>query len=308
MDTTRVMPTPGAKRRAHLFSHDWPWFVAFLLPAALVVVVIQFYPLAYSAFIATQDWSLTRSQTPQGFVGLANFVTELQNSVFQRAVQNSLFITGFAVMFEMVAGTILALLTQGSSWLIRSVRTLLILPMVIAPVAAGTLFRMVFNTQAGLAAFIPIVFNVNGPEWLGSPDYARIACVILDIWQWTPFVLLVVAAGLTGIPGEILESAAIDGASRWQAFWKVQLPLLAPVLLLTVMFRILDSLLSLDAVYSLTFGGPGYSTYTMTFMIYSLGLKSFNLGLAAAASWMFMAFTTVVIVIMFWLNRRMQTS
>jgi multiple sugar transport system permease protein len=304
MDTTTAVRKSEARPRRLRLGHDWAWFSVFLIPAILVVVVVQFYPLAYSAFLSTQDWSLTRSQHPLGFVGVTNFTKILADPVFKRAVLNSAFITGFAVTVELLLGTTLAFLTTGSSWLIRSVRTLLILPMVIAPVAAGTLWRMVLNTQAGLASFLPLLIGQPGPEWLGSPEWARIAVTMLDIWQFTPFVLLVVAAGITGIPGELLESAAIDGASRWQTLWRVQLPLLTPVLLLTVMFRVLDSLLSLDAVYSLTLGGPGYATYTMTFFIYSLGLKTFNLGFAAAASWLFMAFTTVVIVLMFWLHRR----
>jgi multiple sugar transport system permease protein len=126
----------------------------------------------------------------------------------------------------------------------------------------------------------------------------------VDIWQWTPFVMLVVVAGLASLPGEVMDSAAIDGASRWQSFWRVELPILTPVLLVAVMFRTLDSLLSLDSIFALTYGGPGYSTYTLTYYVYTLGLKNFELGGAAAASWMFMAFSSGVIVLMFWLHRR----
>lgn len=302
------MQVTTSKRRRIKLGLDWPWYAAFLVPAVILVVAVQFYPLAYSAFISTQDWSLTRSQYPQGFIGLTNFIKSVQDPVFQRAVLNSMFITGIAVTFEIILGTTLAFLTSGSSWLMRSIRTLLILPMVIAPVAAGTLWRMVFNTQAGLAAFLPYITGFPSPEWLGAPVPARIAVTMLEIWQFTPFVLLVVAAGITGISQEIIESASIDGASRWQSLLHVQLPLLRPILLLTIMFRILESLLSLDAVYALTFGGPGYQTYTLTFRIYNLGLKTFNLGMASATSWIFMAFTTTLIILMFWLQRRIERS
>ncbi len=307
MASSSVRATTTTARRFRL-GPDWKWYAAFLVPAIILVVAVQFYPLAYSAFIATQDWSLTRSQAPQGFIGLTNFIKAIQDPVFQRAVLNSMFITGLGVTFEILLGTMLAFLTVGSSWAIRSVRTLLILPMVIAPVAAGTLWRMVFNTQAGLAAFLPYIIGQPGPEWLGAPVPARIAVTILEIWQFVPFVLLTVGAGLTAIPQEIMESASIDGASRWQAVLHVQLPLLRPILLLTIMFRILESLLSLDSVYALTFGGPGYQTYTVTFRIYNLGLKTFNLGMASATSWIFMAFTTTLIVLMFWLQRRIDRS
>lgn len=295
----------GRRRR---WNHDWPWMITFVLPAFIVVVVVQFYPLAYSAFLAVQKWSLTSSQTPEGFNGLTNFVKMLSSDVFRRSVRNSFYITGGAVLVEMLLGMGLAYLTMGSGWLMRSVRTILILPMVIAPVAAGTLWRMLLNSRAGLINHLLHYLNIQGPEWLASPNGALVSVILLEIWQATPFVLLVVTAGITGIPDELLEAASIDGASRWQMFWKVELPLLAPLLLLTLMLRVLDSLLSLDAVYSLTFGGPGYSTYTLTFFIYTLGLRNFNLGHAAAASWLFMAFAATVIGLVFWLQRRWETS
>jgi ABC-type sugar transport system permease subunit len=282
--------------------------LAFIVPAFIVVVVVQFYPLAFSVFLSFQHWNLTESQTPQGFVGLSNFASMLQNDVFRQAVQNSLYITGGAIILEMLLGVGLAYLTMGSSWIMRAVRTLLILPMVIAPVAAGTLWRMLLNTRSGLVNALLGMIGIQGPEWLSSPSHAMLSVTLLDTWQWTPFVLLVVAAAITSIPPELLEAAAIDGATRWQIFRTVELPLLTPLLLLTLMFRMLESLLSLDAVYSLTFGGPGFSTYTLTFFIYNEGLRSFKFGSAAAASWLFMAFAGTAIAVVFWFQRRQATS
>jgi multiple sugar transport system permease protein len=290
--------------RGRTGGRDKLWLWGFSLPALVVVVGVQLYPLMYSAFLSTQDWNMARSPGPLGWVGLDNFRQVLGDAVFQRAVQNSLFITGVSVSIEVLLGIGLAYLTIGSGGRVRIMRTLLILPMVIAPVAAGTLWRMIFNTRAGLAALIGSAFGIQGPEWLSSPDWARVAVMVVDIWQWTPFVMLVVVAGLASLPGEVMESAAIDGASRWQSFWRVELPILTPVLLVAVMFRTLDSLLSLDSIFALTYGGPGYSTYTLTYYVYTLGLKNFELGGAAAASWMFMAFSSGVIVLMFWLHRR----
>ena len=251
--------------------HDLPWLAAFVLPAFLIVVAVQFYPLAYSAVLSVQEWSLTESQEPKGFVGLENFAKELGDSTFQRSVRNSILITGGAVFLEMILGVCLAYLTMGSSWRMRAVRTLLILPMVIAPVAAGTLWRILLNYRAGLVNHLLSLIGIQGPEWLASPDWAVLSVILLDTWQWTPFVLLVAGAAIASIPEDLMEVASIDGASRWQIFVYVELPLLMPLLLLTLVFRMLESLLSLDSIYSLTFGGPGYSTYTMTFYIYTQG-------------------------------------
>ncbi|MBW7886156.1 MAG: sugar ABC transporter permease [Caldilineaceae bacterium] len=295
-------------RRRRRFGHDWPWMVAFVVPALLIVVVVQFYPLLFSAYLATQDWTLTSSQTSEGFIGAENFAKVLRNDVFQRAVRNSTVITGSAVIIEMLLGTALAYLAVGSSRLMRGVRTILILPLVIAPVAAGTLWRMMLNSQMGLTNYLLSFLGIQGPDWLGNADWAVVSVIIVDVWMATPFVFLVISAGLTGIPLELHESAAIDGATRWQSFLRIDIPLLAPLMLLTIMFRMLESLLSLDSIYTLTLGGPGYATFTMTYYIYTLGLRSFNLGLAAAASWLFMAFATVALAVVFWLQRRWQTA
>ena len=284
--------------------HDLPWLVIFVIPAVLIVVAVQFYPLAYSAVLSVQEWSLTKSPEPEGFVGIDNFVRELNDETFRRSVRNSVLITGGALILEMFLGVCLAYLTMGSSWRMRAVRTLLILPMVIAPVAAGTLWRILLNSRAGLVNHLLSFVGIKGPEWLASPDWAIVSVILLDTWQWTPFVLLVAGAAIASIPGDLLEVAAIDGASRWKTFLYIELPLLTPLLLLTLVFRMLESLLSLDSIYSLTFGGPGYSTYTMTFYIYTQGLRNFNFGAAAASSWIFMAFASISIALVFWYQRR----
>jgi ABC-type sugar transport system permease subunit len=295
-------------RKPSRFDRDKLWMAAFVVPALIIVLIVQLYPLLFSGFLATQDWTLTASQTSEGFVGLQNFAKILENDVFRRAVRNSAFITGTAVAIEMVLGVALAYLASGDSWSIRVVRTILILPLVIAPVAAGTLWRMMLNSQMGLTNYLLSFASIQGPDWLGDASWAPIAVVIVDVWMATPFVFLVVSAGLSGIPQELYESAALDGATRWQMFWRIDLPLLVPLLLLVLMFRMLESLLSLDSIYTLTLGGPGYATFTMTYYIYTLGLRSFNLGLAAAASWLFMAFAASALAFVFWLQRRWQTN
>ena len=280
---------------------------AFIVPAILVVVLLQIYPLAYSAYMAFEHWNLTEAADPLGWVGLDNFKNVVTDRVFRNAVKNSFIITGAAVAIELVLGTALAYLTLGGTWVNRSARTLLILPMVIAPVAAGTIWRMLVNPRTGPVNSILDVFGIPGPQWLAEPNWAIFALILVDVWQWTPFVLLVVAAGAAAISSDMLEAAAVDGASRWQAFRRVELPLLVPILALVVMFRLLESILSLDTVYSLTFGGPGYGTYTLTFYLYALGLRSFALGDAAAGSWLFMLFAAAVIAVAYRLHRRTTT-
>ncbi len=274
------------------------WLI-FILPALLVVILLQLYPLIYSLFLVFQDWKLTESPEPKGFIGLWNLINIFKNDVFRRSVVNSLIISGTAVFFELIIGLSLAYLFNKERRLNSIVRTLILLPMVIAPVAAGTLWRMMLNGRAGLVNHILSFINIHGPNWLADPQWSLVSVILLEIWQFTPFVMIISAAAITSIPKSLREAASIDGAGRLMTFKNVDLPLLAPTLALTMIFRVLESLLSLDSIYSLTFGGPGYSTYTLTFFIYNEGLRSFNFGQAAAASWLFMIFTSLCIVWVF---------
>ena len=285
-------------------NKEWKSYSLLISPTVIFVIFLQFYPLAYSFYISFQEWALTSSQLPQGFNYLKNYNDILNDSVFHRAVKNSLVITITSVFFQIVLGVILAYLTIGSTWTIRCIRTILILPMVIAPVAAGTLWRMLFNSRSGLINNLLNKVGIVGPEWLSDQTWAVISVIILDIWQATPFVLLVVVAGISSIPKDFQESASIDGANRFQIFLRIDLPILVPLLLIVFLFRFMDSLLNMDSVYSLTFGGPGYGTYTLTFYIYTLGLRNFNFGDASAASWVFMFFSIMFISLIFYLQKK----
>jgi len=301
-------PPQSRHRTRRRRPHDLPILALFVLPALIIVLLVQAWPFLFSAFLATQDWTLTSSQTSEGFVGMENFAKVLGDDVFRRALRNSITITGTSVLVEMILGVGLAYLAMGTSWTMRIVRTILILPMVVAPVAAGTLWRMMLNARMGLTNYLLSFVGIEGPDWLGNADWAVVAVIIVEIWLATPFVFLVVSAGLSGIAPELHESAALDGASRMQTIFRIDIPLLAPLLLLTGIFRILESLLSLDAIYTLTLGGPGYATFTLTYYIYTLGLRSFNLGLAAAASWIFMAVAAAALAVVFILQQRWQKS
>jgi ABC-type sugar transport system permease subunit len=277
---------------------------AFVVPALVVVVGLQFYPLAYSVYMAVEHWSLLESPGPLGWVGLGNFKRVLEDPVFPQAVRNSLVITTASVIIELLVGTALAYLTLGSRWFVRAARTALLLPMVIAPVAAGTIWRMLFNADTGPINAYLAKIGIHGPDWLAHANTAIMGLIVVDVWQWTPFVMLVVAAGAAAIAPDLPEAAAVEGATRWQIFRRIELPLLVPILVLVAMFRVLDSLLSLDTVYSMTYGGPGHGTYTLTYYIYTKGLRGFELGQSAAASWLFMAFAVLIIAFMFRLRRK----
>lgn len=284
---------------------DRGWVYLFLLPASLFVVGVQIVPLLYSFYISFQNWVLLQNSTPQGFIGLDNFSFAVQDPIFTQSIKFTLFLTATTVPLQLLLGTGLAFLVAGNSRFLHISRALLVLPMVVAPIAIGTLWRLLYNDTAGpINNHLLNLFGITGPSWLGDSFWAKIAIVIIEIWQWTPFVFIVISAALTTIPQEVLQAAQVDGASRWQIFRRIELPLLAPAFLLVIMFRTLESLLTLDSVLSLTHGGPGSSTLNLTYYIYNKALREFDLGAASADSWMFMAVASILIFAIFRLTVR----
>lgn len=256
-----------------------------LVPALVVLVAAQFWPLVYSAWISLVDWSLSRSPEPRGFVGLDNYARAFGDTVFLGSVGTTVVFALATTTIQMVLGFALACLTLGESGTVRISRTILMLPMVIAPVAVGTIWRMMLSARVGPVNGLLRALGIGGPDWLGDPTLALVSLIVIDAWEWTPFVMIIFVAALSSMPPEPLRAAAVDGASRWQILRLIIIPLLLPVAILVAMFRLVDALLTLDVVFTTTFGGPGFATHTLSFWIYQQGLRYFNISYAAATSW-----------------------
>jgi multiple sugar transport system permease protein len=208
---------------------------------------------------------------------------------------------------ETVLGMAIALLVTRETRQGRVVRSLLLIPMVMTPVVVGVLWRMLFNPDFGLFNYVLSLFGADPTRllWLGDPRLALWAVMITDIWEWTPFVVLCFVAGLTSLPVDTYKAARVDGASAWQIFWHISLPLLKPVILVTVLLRFLDAFKVVDTIYVMTYGGPGDATKLLSFFIYETGLKYFNIGYASTISWIFIIF---MFILTFYLIRERQRS
>ncbi|WP_292699169.1 sugar ABC transporter permease [Microbacterium sp. 69-10] len=304
--STQLVTTGRSRRRAAspLTTRPDRFFLwVCLAPALLAVIALQVYPLANASLLSFREWSLTNSTEPGDFIGWANYAKVLADPVFWGAARTSLIITVCGVALQLVFGTGLAALLRKGRALHRTARAILLLPMVIAPVAAANIWRLMFNSRSGSVNAMLASVGVTGPEWLADPFWSIVAIIVVDTWQWTPFVMLVVSSAMLSIPQELVEAASVDGAGRWRAFRSVELPMLTGAFALVVTFRSLDSLLQLDTVYTLTQGGPGYSSYTLTYYLYALGLRNFEISSSAAGSWLFMIIVAVIIVMMFRLDR-----
>jgi multiple sugar transport system permease protein len=266
----------------------------FLLPALAFLLVAQAYPLVYSLYFSFINFELAKSPIPGGFVGFDNYIRAFQDPVFQQAIWISLKFALIATFFEVGLGLLLAYLLVGESFWTRAGRTILITPMIIAPVVVGTMWRMLMNSRSGLVNYGLGLIGIRAPDWLASPGTALAALIWVDIWQWTPFVMVIYVAALSALPADPIRAAEVDGANRWQIFRYIVLPLLLPVTMLVIMFRLIDAIMVLDIVYSFTFGGPGFSTHTLSFLIYQQGLRYFNISYAAAGAWILMAITVLI--------------
>jgi len=280
--------------------------LVFIAPALALLVVSQLYPLAQSLWLSLVDWALARSPEPGGFVGLDNYAKALADPVFRGAFGLSCLIALAATSVEIVLGLIVALCLVGEGRAVRLTRTVLILPMVIAPVAVGTLWRMLLNGRSGPINYGLSLIGIQAPDWLGQPVTAVMSIIGIDIWQWTPYVMIVLVAALSTLPEEVYAAAAVDGGGRWQLFRYITLPLLTPALLLVLMFRLVDTFMILDTVYTTTFGGPGFSTHTLSFYIYQQGLRYYNLSYAAAASWLLLITSLSAVGVILLVRRRAQ--
>jgi ABC-type sugar transport system permease subunit len=213
-----------------------------------------------------------------------------------------------ATIFEIFFGFVLGYLLKKSSFFIKICRTILIIPMAIAPIVIGLMWRMFLDSNNGLLNYLLHFIGINGPIWLGDFRYALISGMIVDIWQWSSFAMIIYVASMSSISQEIIESAYVDGASRLKVILKVIWPLVAPATILILIFRIIDTFFVFDQIYTLTYGGPGTSTQVVTLYIYNEGLKYFNISKAAAASWIVMIAAVAIAFLLLKMKSKVEKS
>ena len=245
-----------------------------------VLAVLLVYPLAYSLGLSFYNYYLPVPHTT--FVGLDNFRYILGGDAFWDALGVTARFTGAAVAIEVVLGIAVALLLDARIPCRRFVNTVVLLPMAITPAVAGLLMRWMFESNWGLVNYFLGLVGVRGPGWTGDPAWALWSIIFADVWQNTPFVILVVYAGLQSVPVEPLEAALVDGASRAQTLTHVVFPFLRPLVLFVLIIRSMDAFRIFDQVFVMTGGGPGTTTQTITFYNYVMAFRQLRMGRASA--------------------------
>ncbi|HKE59568.1 MAG TPA: sugar ABC transporter permease [Pyrinomonadaceae bacterium] len=266
----------------------------FVAPAILVLLGLSIYPLLYSVTISLQ------ARTSNGIAwGLDNFVRLTTDRFFFTALWHTFVYAAAALVCEFLLGLGLALLLNRQLRLRGLFRATLLVPMMLPTVVVGVIWRLLLNPNFGAINGTLKGFGINTEAltWTASPRLALLSVIAVDVWQWTPFVFLVLLAGLQAIPQEPYEAALIDGSSPWQTFRYVTLPLLKPAILIALLLRTMDLLRVFDQIFILTEGGPGFATETISLYIYRTAFRFFDFGYAAAMSFVLLALTNVISIV-----------
>ena len=287
-------PVPARSARAR-GPRDRAW--AFLLPAYGAIIAVVGIPTLYSLYLSFHQWKLATFKRGVPFVGFDNYAKALSDDAFWHSMQVTLTFTVVALVLEIVLGVGLAVLMDQDFRGRRTARILLLLPMFVTNVVIGLIWRILLSYDFGVVNWVLSLFGLPKVAWLGDPTLALWSLIIIDVWNTTAFVALIVLAGLQGIPDEPRQAARVDGASSWQVFRLITLPLLRPVLLVAVIWRTIDLFRIFDVVFSLTGGGPYNATETISLYAYNEGFASFNLGFASAISYLIIIGLVIILAI-----------
>ena len=283
---------PKSKR---LFSaanrRDLVFPLVLIAPAIVVLLSLSIYPLIYSVTISLQ------TQTANGSTwSVSNFTRLFTDGFFRAAMAHTFVYATAALILEFSIGLGLALLLNSQIRGRGFFRAALLVPMMLPAVVVGVVWRLMLNPNFGAinGTLKNLGLNIESLTWTASPRLAMLSVIAVDVWQWTPFVFLVLLAGLQAIPQEPYEAALIDGSNRWQTFRYVTLPLLKPAILIALLLRTMDLLRVFDQIFILTEGGPGFATETISLYIYRAAFRFFDFGYAAAMSFVLLALTNII--------------
>lgn len=270
--------------------------ILLIVPAGAVVFVAMIVPLGYALVMSLFDYKLG-SETSASFIFLRNYVRFLQDPLALKSLGITLAFTGLALSLELVAGVGMAvLLASIPERVSRILRALYSMPLLISPIIVGLIWRYMYDPTFGLVYYVLSWFGLDSAfGGLEKPGWALFSVVMADVWETTPFILLVASAGLANIPRDLYEAARIDGAKAWNVFVRITLPLLSKVLLVVMIIRGTDAFRVFDIIYALTGGGPGNSTLSLSIYAFQKGFDDYEMGYAMAVSIITMAVLVVAL-------------
>jgi multiple sugar transport system permease protein len=275
----KLQAPPAAAR--FRFLTDRKLATLFIAPALALLLFLSIWPQIWLIRLSFTDYSVTRD-VPASFVGLDNYIDVItSDQTHKRLVTTLIFVVG-AVGLQTILGFTIAYLISRRLRGRGALTTLFLIPMMLSPVVVGLFWKFMLDVQFGVVNSFSDSLGLGRAEWLTNQKLALFSLIIVDTWQWTPFIMLIALAGLTAVPKYLYEAAEIDRASEWFRFRRITLPLVWPLLLIAVMFRAIEAFRLFDLVYILTGGGPGGTTETISFQVYKIAFFGFDTGRASA--------------------------
>ena len=292
-------PTP--RRRARPKGH-WVFPVVFLAPALIVLAVVNFAPLFYTIYGGFEEYYLPRAAS-RHFSGLANYFEIFRDSRFWNSLGLTAIFVSVTLVLQVVLGFMIALLLFRQRRGVALIRGAILMPILLTPIAIAFVWRLLFSPSLGLLNYLLSVFGLPPLEWIYNLYQALPAVILVDVWHHTPTLVLIIFTGLLTLPEELMEAATVDGASPWSLFWWVKLPLLMPILLVGVLFRVIDLFKTFDVIYILTRGGPGIATETLSVYTFTTAFGFLRMGYGSALATILFVVVLVISILLTRLGR-----
>jgi multiple sugar transport system permease protein len=290
------------RRRRNNYARRYWWFV---VPCGVVVLGTIIFPWVFTLYMSLHDYKIGGGQE---FIGFANYHKLVSDERFLLSILRTLYFTALSVLIPMVLGLLAALAFHRKFPLRGLARTIFILPMMATPVAVALVWTMMFHPQLGVLNWLLQQVGLPPSMWVYAPDTVIPTLVMVEVWHWTPLVMLILLGGLASLPVDPYEAAKIDGANAWQAFWHITLPLLAPFLVVALIIRTIDALKAFDTIYVITQGGPGTASETINIFLYLQAFAYYNLGYASAVVVVFFALIILLAMVLLWTRARVKDA
>jgi multiple sugar transport system permease protein len=295
----------AATARARRVGSERRLATLLLLPSVGFLLLMTIFPTIYSLWMSMQQYNLSRPDLAH-FVGGRNYAQLLSDDIFWKAIRTTLLFSVSVLVLQFLIGFFIANLFDQERRGMNVLRTLFIIPVFASPVALGLTWRYMYQPGYGLINYLLESVGLPRVNWLASTEWALPAVIAVDVWQWTPFVALILLAGIQSISPEITEAAELDGLTRFQYLRRIVLPLLTPIIVVVGLIRLIDALKTFDLIYIITRGGPGTATYTLPLHAYATGFASFLMGPSAAIAWVVVIIVNICATIFLWLLSREQ--
>ncbi|MCC2613578.1 carbohydrate ABC transporter permease [Neorhizobium petrolearium] len=266
---------------------------SFLMPSVLVLTVMLAYPIFYTIEISFASFDIATFGAGE-WIGWANYEEVIGDYRFWDSLQVTLIYLVIALPLQVTLGFGIAFLINAEWWGRSALRALFIIPMVVAPVVAGGMWRMILDPLWGIMNYWMGLAGIGSLDWFGDPKLAMAAIIIIDTWRWTPFIVLIATAALLALPKDVFEAAKIDGANWWSTLWSVAVPLLVPIIAATFVIRWLGAVKMFDIVLAATYGGPGKATNIINLFIYEEAFRSLRFAESAAMAVIVLVLTMVL--------------